>query len=298
MEPINLRGVFPPIPTPFAADGEVDVDALCANLARWNAYDLTGYIVLGSNGEGPLLDFEEKKRVWGAARGAIPAGKLLIAGTGAESTRATIAVTLLAASAGADAALVVTPHYYRGKMTGEALVRHYRAVADASPIPILVYNVPGNTGVNVEAVTVARLAEHPNIVGIKDTAGNITQLAETVHLAPSHFQVLAGSANFFLAGLSVGAVGGILALANVAPDRCLELYRLFLDGRLAEAGALQRRLLSLNAAVTSRFGIAGLKAALEMLGYAGGPVRSPLLPLADAERKAVRQTLVEGGVLS
>jgi len=294
---ISLHGVFPPIPTPFGEDGEVAYGALSDNLARWNAYDLSGYIVLGSNGEGVLLEPEEKSQVWQAARRSIPAGRLMIAGTGAESTRGTIATTQRAADAGADAALVVTPHYYKGKMTPDVLVEHYRAVADASPIPIMIYNLPGNTGVNVDAATVARIAEHANVVGIKDTGGNITQLAETVHLAPPPFQVLAGSANFFLAALSVGAAGGILALANVAPDKSLELYRLFLDRRMEEAAALQRRMIPVNAAITSRFGIAGLKAALDMLGYYGGPVRPPLMPVTQVERDTLRRILTEGRVL-
>ncbi|HSJ57815.1 MAG TPA: dihydrodipicolinate synthase family protein [Anaerolineae bacterium] len=297
MNKVDLGGVFPPIPTPFGEDGEVAYGALAENLARWNAYELRGYIVLGSNGEGVLLDPEEKSRVWEAARRAIAPGRLMIAGTGGESTRGTIATTRRAADAGADAALVVTPSYYKGKMNAAALVAHYRAVADASPIPIMIYNLPGNTGVNVDAATVARIAEHPNVIGIKDTGGNITQLAETVHLAPATFQVLAGSANFLLAALAVGAVGGVLALANVAPDRSLELRRLFLEGRMEEAGALQRSVLALNAAVTSRFGIAGLKAALDMLGYYGGPVRSPLLPLTEAERATVRDIVRDAGLV-
>ncbi|MGD8627074.1 MAG: dihydrodipicolinate synthase family protein [Anaerolineae bacterium] len=294
---ISLEGVFPPIPTPFDASGEVAYGALADNLARWNEYDLAGYVVLGSNGEGVLLNDEEKVRVWRAARQAIPAGKLLVAGTGCQSTRETIALTLRAAEAGADAALVVTPHYYGPKMTAEALVAHYETLAEASPIPVLIYNVPKFTGVNVDAAAVARASRHPNIAGIKDTSGNITQLASTVHLAAPGFQVLAGSASFLLAGLVVGAVGGILALANVAPDKALAIYDLFQSGRLDEAAALQRRMIPVNTAVTGRFGIAGLKVALEMLGYYGGPVRPPLLELDANERQELRQILVEGGIL-
>lgn len=296
--PLSLAGVFPPIPTPFDAAGEVAYDALAANLARWNAYDLTGYVVQGSNGEGVLLSPEEKVRVWQVARRAIPSSKLLIAGTGAQSTRGAIDLARQAADVGADAALVVTPHYYGPKMTAEALVRHYEALADASPIPVLIYNVPKFTGVNMDAAAIARAARHPNVVGTKDTGGNITQLAQTVHLAGPDFQVLAGSAGFFLAGLAVGAVGGILALANIAPDLCLELYGHFLAGRQAEAAALQRRLIPVNNAVTGGFGIAGLKSAMDMLGYYGGPVRSPLLDLDDGERRRLGEILAEGGILS
>jgi 4-hydroxy-2-oxoglutarate aldolase len=295
---ISLRGVIPPIPTPFDADGEVHYPVLSENLARWNQYDLIGYVVLGSNGEGVYLDEQEKVRVWETARRAIPSGKLLIAGTGCESTRQTIALTRQAAKAGADVALVVTPHYYTSKMTDDSLVRHFQAVADASPIPVLIYNVPASTHVNMGADAVARAARHHNIVGIKDTSGNLMQLAETVRLAEPEFQVLAGSAGFFLAGLAVGAVGGILALANVAPVQAIEIYRLFKEGRWDEAAELQRRMIPVNTAVTGRFGIAGLKAALDMLGYYGGPVRSPLLDLAEGERQALRETLVEGGILA
>jgi 4-hydroxy-2-oxoglutarate aldolase len=295
---ISFRGVFPPIPTPFDAEGDVHFQALVENLERWNQYGLAGYVVLGSNGEGVLLDGEEKLRVWETARQVIPSDKLLIAGTGCESTRQTLALTCKAAEVGADAALVVTPHYYSPKMSVDSLVRHYRVVADASPIPILIYNVPKFTNVNVDAAAVARMAQHPNIVGIKDTSGSVTQLAETVRLAGAEFQVLAGSASFFFPGLAVGAAGGILALANIAPEQALELYRLFTAGAWDEGAELQRRMIPVNAAVTARFGIAGLKAALDMLGYYGGPVRLPLLNLTEGERQTLRRILLEGGILT
>jgi 4-hydroxy-2-oxoglutarate aldolase len=295
--PISLRGVFPPIPTPFDALGDVDTGALVENLERWNQYGLAGYVVLGSNGEAVYLTDEEKERVWEVARLAIPPHKLMIAGTGCESTRQTISLTRRAAGAGADMALVVTPHYYAGKMTPESLVRHYQVIAEASPIPVAVYNVPKFTQVDMDATTAARIAEHPNIVGIKDTSGNIAKLGDLVRLTGSDFQVMAGSASFFFAGLALGAVGGILALANVAPQHALDIANLFRAGQWDEAGALQRRMLPVNAAVTARFGIAGLKNALDMLGYYGGPVRLPLVDLGESERKALRAILVEGGVL-
>jgi len=294
---ISLAGVFPPIPTPFDERGEVHYATLADNLARWNEYGLAGYVVLGSNGEAVYLTDEEKVRILETCRRAIPADKLLIAGTGAQSTRATIDLTRRAAEAGADAALVVTPHYYIGKMTSEALVRHYHALADASPIPVMIYNVPGFTGVDMAVDALARAAEHPNLVGMKDTAGNITKLADTVRAAGPGFQVLAGSAGFFLTGLVVGAVGGVLALANIAPQRALDIYYLFRAGNLEEAAELQRRMIPVNTAVTAGLGIAGLKAALDMLGYYGGPVRPPLLDLTGAQRETLRAILVEGGAL-
>jgi 4-hydroxy-2-oxoglutarate aldolase len=295
--PVSLAGVFPPIPTPFDERGEVDHAALADNLQRWNEYDLAGYVVLGSNGEFPLCSREEKVSIWATARKVIPPGKLLIAGTGAESTTETVALTRLAAEAGADVALAVTPHYFGGMMTSEALLRHYEVLAHASPIPVMIYNVPKFTGVDMAADAIARSGQHPNLIGLKETGGNIAKMADTVRLADPGFQMLVGSAGFFFAGLAVGAVGGILALSNLAPAQCIEIYRLFHDGRWDEAAMLQRRMLPVNAAVTSRFGIPGLKAALEMLGYYGGPVRMPLQELTGEQRGMVRDILVEGGVL-
>lgn len=295
---LSLSGVIAPIPTPFDMAGDIHFEALAENLQRWNQSSLRGYVVLGSNGEGVYLDKEEKARVWDSARQVIPSEKLLIAGTGCESTRETITLTCRAADVGADAALVVTPHYFGPKMTPDGLVQHYQAVADASPIPVLIYNVPKFTGVNMDATAVARASQHPNIVGIKDTSGNITQLADTVRQADPAFQVLAGSASFFFAGLAVGAAGGILALANIAPERMVELHDLFLENKWEAAAELQRRMIPVNAAITARFGIAGLKAAMDMLGYYGGPVRSPLMQATENERQALKAILIEGGILT
>jgi 4-hydroxy-2-oxoglutarate aldolase len=294
---ISLAGVFPPITTPFDPEGNVDYQALVRNLERWNQYELAGYVVLGSNGEAVYLTEEEKLRVLKTARQAIPPNRLLIAGTGCESTRQTITFTRQAAQAGADAALVVTPHYFGGQMTPESLVHYYEAVAEASPIPIMLYNVPKFTHVDMDAATIARAAQHPNIVGLKDSSGNITKLADIVRQTDPTFQVLAGAAGFFFAGLALGAVGGVLALANIAPQQCVDIYRLFKAGRWDEAADLQRRMIPVNAAVTARFGIAGLKSALDMLGYYGGPVRQPLLDLTKNERQTLRDILVKGGLL-
>lgn len=294
----SLSGVFPPIPTPFDAEGNVAYRALIDNLARWNEYDLAGYVVLGSNGEAVYVTQEEKVRIWETARREIPVGKLMIAGTGAESTRQTVALTRKAADAGADVALVVTPHYYAGKMTADSLVEHYQAVADASPIPVMIYNVPKFTQVDMDPSAIVRAAQHPNLIGMKETGGSIVKMGDVVRQAGPGFQLLAGSAGFFFAGLALGAVGGILALANIAPQKSIEIYRLFQAGEWAAAAELQRRMLPVNAAVTARFGIAGLKDALDMLGYYGGPVRPPLLPLGEGERQVLRAILVEGGILT
>lgn len=289
---ISLRGVFPPVATPFDAAGNPDLEALAGNLRALNRYSLSGYVVLGSNGEGVFLNDEERQEIWRAARQAIPPDRLMIAGTGCESTRQTIALCQRAAEAGADAVLVITPHYYGSRMTPASLAHHYQAVADASPVPVILYNVPSNTHLDMDAVTIAHLSTHPNIVGIKDTSGNIAKMADTIRQAAQEFQVLAGSASFFLPALAVGAVGGVLALANIAPQQCIDLYHLFQSGQWEEAARLQRWMIPVNAAVTTRFGVAGLKAAMDMLGYSGGHVRSPLLDLADEERQMLRSLLV------
>jgi 4-hydroxy-2-oxoglutarate aldolase len=293
---ISLHGVFPPIPTPFDAQGDVDCGALSANLERWNAYGLAGYVVVGSNGEAVFLTEEEKRRVWETARQAIPADKLLIAGTGCESARQTIALTRLAADAGADAALVVTPHYYANMVSLQALLDHYQAVADASPIPIILYTVPKFTHVDLDATTIARASMHPNIVGLKDSSGNMIKMADIVGSTGPDFQILAGSGGFFLAGLAVGAVGCVPALGNVAPQEVVDIQHLFEARRVEEAAELQRRMVPVNTAVTARFGIPGLKAALDMLGYYGGSVRAPLADLGDDDRRILQDILAEGGL--
>lgn len=294
---LSLSGVCPPIPTPFDERGDIAYRALTENLERWNEYDLTGYVILGSNGESAYLSDAEKVRVCQAAREAISRDKLMIVGSGCESTRQTIALTRQAAEVGADVALLITPHFFDAQMTTDSLVQHYHAAADASPIPVVLYNVPKFTHVDMDAATVARAAEHPNIIGIKDSGGNITKLADMVRLVPPGFQVLAGSAGFFFAALALGAVGGVLALANVAPQQCIDIYRMFRAGQWPDAAELQRRMVPVNTAITARLGVAGLKAALELLGYYGGPVRSPLLDLTEHEREALQQILDEGGLL-
>jgi len=275
--------------------GDVDHKALCANLERWHNYGLAGYVVLGSNGETVLLNVQEKQEILQTARSAIPRDKLLIAGTGCESARQTIELTAFAAQAGADAALVLTPHFYGMKPAN--LVAYYVAVADVSPIPVILYNVPKFTHVDMDAATIAQIAAHPNVIGIKDSGGNVTKIADTVRQTDDAFQVLAGSAGFLLASLVVGAVGGVVALANAAPQQAIDIYCLYQEGRLDEAAELQRRMVPVNAAITARFGVPGLKAALDMLGWVGGPVRLPLLDLGLEDRRIVESILQAGAVL-
>jgi 4-hydroxy-2-oxoglutarate aldolase len=292
---LSLAGIYPPITTPFDERGEVSYDALARNLGRWQGYDLAGYVILGSNGEAAYLSDREKRGVLEQARAAIPGDKLLIAGTGCESTGATIALTADAAQIGADAALVITPHFF--PLNADRLLGYYRAVADAAPIPIVLYNVPKFTHTDMDADTIARVAAHPNIIGIKDSGGNITKIGDTIRQAGPDFQVLAGSAGFLFASLALGAVGGVVALANIAPQQAIDIHHLSQQGAWAEAAALQRRMIPVNSAVTARFGVPGLKAALDMLGWYGGPVRAPLIDLSEGEREILRGVLAEGGLL-
>lgn len=293
---LSLSGIFPPIPTPFDASGGVHYAALTDNLTRWNQHALAGYVVLGSNGEAPYLGWEEKLRVLETVRRSTPEGKLVIAGTGLESTRETIHFTLEAARTGADAALVLTPHYFDGAMKSVNLVQHFWTVADASPIPVILYNVPKFTHVDMEAAAVAQASRHPNIIGVKDSGGNIAKIADVVHQTQPDFQVLAGSASFLFAALTLGAVGGVLAMANIAPQVCLSIFQHTQAGEWDEAAELQRQMIAVNAAVTARFGIPGLKCALDYLGYYGGPVRSPLQPLTEPERQTLITILTTAGL--
>ena len=294
---MHIRGVFPPIATPFTASGDLDGDALQANVRRWNETGLSGYVVAGSNGESAMLDFDEVVAATRLVRDAALPEHTVITGTGQQSTRATVRLTRAAAEAGADVALVMTPSFFGAQIAPAAMIRHYEAVADASPIPVMVYNVPKFTGVNIAPATVAKIAPHPNVIGIKDSAGDIGQIVNLVRLCPAGFDVVLGNAPAFLAGLDAGATGGILALANVAPRECVEIQALQAAGRTAEAHALHSRLMATGNAVTGGYGIAGLKAALDLLGYRGGPPRPPLQSADDTTRQAIRGILAEAGLL-
>lgn len=295
---MRITGVYPPIATPFDDRGLLDERALQANVERWNETGLSGYVVAGSNGESALLEDDEVVRAVRAVHRAAAADALVIAGTGRESTAATIRLSRQAAEAGADAVLVMTPSFYPGQMTPDALVRHYVAIADASPVPVVVYNVPKFTHLNLAPSTVARMAGHANIVGIKDSAGDIGQIIDLLRVCPREFSVLLGNAPAFLSGLQAGAVGGVLALANVAPRECVAIWELAAEGRWDEARLVQFRLMPVGRAVTSGHGVPGLKAALDLLGYVGGDPRPPLLPLGDSARREMRATLHDAGLLT
>ena len=293
----KFDGVFVPVPTPFRGD-DVAPDRLGANLRRWNETGLSGYVVLGSTGEFPLLEEAERDRLLVAAREAIPRDKTFLAGTGADGTIPTIRRTLRAAEIGADAAIVITPHYFTKAFSQPAAqVRHYLAVAEASPIPVLLYNFPLNTGINLEAETVARIAEHPNVVGIKDSSGLIPQCAQIIDQTPKSFHVLVGAASALLPALAIGAAGGILALGAIAAREFCEVERLARAGRADEAKSLAQRMLAADRGIPGRYGIGGLKAALDLQGFYGGPCRAPLgTPDGDAIED-IKEVLATAGLL-
>jgi 4-hydroxy-2-oxoglutarate aldolase len=323
-----FNGILPPLPTPFKEDGALDLKALRSNVEQLNATGLTGYLALGTNSEAVHVTPEEASQVFATVREAAAPGKIVIAGTGQFSTQATIEMTKRAADAGCDAALIVTPFYYKNSMTGEALKKHYFTIADQSPIPVMIYNVPANTGLNVASSIVAEIAQHPNVVGIKDSAGDVNQLAETMRLtrrqedkktrsaggvypdrteaagvanvrsaSSTEFAVFSGNYGAMLPSLSFGVVGGILAVANIAPNECVRIYELFQQGKIAEAGELHLRLLPVARAVTTQYGVPGLKAAMDMLGYRGGYPRLPLLPLGENQRAELERVLKEAQLL-
>lgn len=294
---LSLAGLFPPIPTPFETEGDVARAAMRANLERWERWPMRGYVVGGSNGEFVLLSLEERLSVVELVRGATDSSRLVIGGAGAESTRETIQLAKAMADRGADAVLVVSPSYYKSQMTAAAYLDHYTRVADASPVPVILYNVPANTGINIPLEAVVELAQHPNIAGMKDSGGDIVRMAEVLRQVTGTFQVLAGSASFFLPALSIGAVGAVSALANIAAPPLASLMEAFWAGNLVEARALQHRLMAPNRAVTAQFGVPGLKAAMEMVGFYGGPTRGPLIPLSSDERSTLEHILDQAGLL-
>jgi 4-hydroxy-2-oxoglutarate aldolase len=287
---MKLSGVMPPITTPFD-HGKLASDKLKQNFKKWNKTSLSGYLVLGSNGEAVYLNEKEKIKVLEISRESIPPSKIMLVGTGMESTQETIRFTNQGAKMGGDCALVVTPSYFKGSMKPQILNDHFIAVAESSKIGILIYNVPQFTGINLEPEVVAKLSEHPNIIGIKDSSGNIGQLSEIINLSKKGFAVFVGSAPVFFPALCIGAVGGILAVANVVPQDCVQIQNLFCKGKMNEARALQSQLTPLAKAVTTKYGIGGLKMAMDLAGYFGGSPRPPLKKPTKEVEGELRQLL-------
>lgn len=274
----KLRGILLPTTTPFTETEELDLDALAGNIRKWRAAGISGFVLLGSTGERVHLEESEYLRTLEVARNEIPEDGAFIAGVGQHSTRGTIAEIKKAVQCGADSVLVLTPHYYRSAITQDALVDHYRAVADASAVPVLLYSMPALTGIKIEPETIARLSESQNIIGVKDSSNDVDGFAQTVKLCPPEFAVLTGNGTVLLDALHAGATGAILAVGCVVPEVCLELFNAFHRDDQQHASSLQTKLTPLATAVTARYGIGGLKAALDLAGYHGGSVRAPLRP--------------------
>ena len=288
---IPLRGLFPPIATAFKPDGSL-APAAPDFLAWLAAAQVDGVVALGSTGEAPSLTEAERAEWLSSVRAALPGSLRLIAGTGAESTRATLERTRAAADSGAEAALVFTPFYFRKNLTPDMVAAHYEAVASASPIPVLIYNVPAHTGWDFHPRDwAARLGGHPNISGLKDSSGDLVRIPYLRSVVPPDFMVLAGAGERMVAALEAGADGAIAALANVFPAECATILRLTRAGDRSRADALQSRIAPLGDAFTAHYGVRGVKAVLAMLGFDHGPPRSPVATLSESELGQLRRLL-------
>jgi 4-hydroxy-2-oxoglutarate aldolase len=290
---MKLDGVFAPLTTPFSADGSVALDRLRENIGRYNQTRLRGYVINGSTSESVLLRWDEVYRIWETAKEAAVPGKLLIAGSGAESTSETIEHTNRAASLGYELALVRTPSFYKPAMSDQTLATHYLRVAESSRIPILLYSVPIFTNITVKASLVASVAKHPNIIGIKDSSGDVAGISAIIDAAPKSFQTLVGSASTLHESLKAGAVGAILALADAFPETCVDVYEASRAADPTRASQLQKKLSAASEMFGARYGIVGLKYALDRLGYFGGPPRPPLLPVNETEQREIDAMLVK-----
>jgi 4-hydroxy-2-oxoglutarate aldolase len=290
---MNLSGVFPALTTPFSADGSVSIEDLKQNITKYNATGLAGYVAIGSTGESVLLSRKEVDTILVAVKEAAAPGMRLIAGTGAESTAETIERTKRAAELGYQFALVKTPYYYKPLYKPEVFIAHFRRVADASPIPVILYSVPQFTGVALEAPEVGVLAQHPNIIGIKESSGNVQRAAEMFAAVPPSFQVLVGSASMMFPSMVLGAVGAVLALASPLPELCVALFNAVRTGDLEKARALQSTILPASKVIVSQYGIPGVKYAMDQAGYRGGLPRLPLLPLQEDQRKAIKDLVAK-----
>ncbi|MDH5467868.1 MAG: dihydrodipicolinate synthase family protein [Candidatus Aminicenantes bacterium] len=292
----NFNGVFAALTTPFIED-RISPEKLRENIKKYNRFQLSGYVVLGSTGESVYLTDEESEKLVEAAKESASKEKMIIVGTARESTNATLEFTNRMAGLGIDAALIRTPSYFKSLMCQEALKKHYLTIAEQAKVPLLIYNIPRNTGISVDSNLVIELSQHDNIAGIKDSSGNLSFLGEFLPRISPKFHVLLGAGSVFLEGLLLGAKGGILALAAVVPGLCVKLYELFSEKNLEEALRLQLQLIPLNKAIIQTYGIPGIKYALDLLGYNGGSPRLPLLPLDEKGKEEIKTLLDELGLL-
>ena len=296
MPTINLNGILPPVTTPFTEGGDVDYGALASNIARYNETGLRGYVPLGSNGEAVHLTRDERRRVVETVKRSANSDHTIVAGVNEFSTRAAVEASRAAADWGADAVLVITPYFYKGSMNQERLTRHFDEVADQSPLPVLIYNVPQNTGVVIDSATIAELGAHQNIIGVKDSAGNMGAIAETIRLSPEDFSVMVGNGGIVYPSLTMGATGAILGVACAAPRACVELYEAAKSGDHPRARELQNRIAPLSHIVTAGLSVPGLKAAMEILGLAGTFPRAPLSPVSSSDYQKIKAVIRKTGL--
>ena len=296
MPATRLSGIFPPVTTPFDTHGEVDYEALARNIEIYNETGLSGYVAFGSNGEAVHLNNRERTKVLETIKAAARPGKILVAGINELSTRAAIESVNHASDCGADIALVVTPYFYKSSMNQTLLNRFFTEVADKSPLPILIYNVPQNTGVVIDSTTIASLASHPKIVGVKDSSGNMGALAETIRRSPKEFSVLVGNGGILFPALMMGAAGAVLAVACLVPAACISLFEAVSRGDHTGARDLQERIGPLSHLVTADLGVAGLKASLDIAGFLGGSPRAPLAAVSQADFNRTKTALIESGL--
>lgn len=293
----KMKGIYAPVATPFR-DGKIAYDWLDENLDFLLSSKLEGIVVMGSNGEFVSLTEAEKLEMIRFCCKKIAGKKRVMVGIGSNCIEETLHLADESAAQRADAVLVVTPYYYKNAMNDSALEHYYTEIAEISPLPVAIYNMPANTGVNTSAGLLSKLSYHSNIVGVKDTSGNIVQIAETIRDADKNFSVFAGNWAFFLPSLFLGAKGATLALANIVPNECVSLMEFFEQQKHEEARSLQFKLMALNAAITSKYGIGGLKTAMDMIGLNGGAPRHPLYKPGDAPRKEIKQILLDASVIS
>ena len=295
----KIKGVIPPMITPFKDNDEVDYEGFVKNVEKWNEFDLAGYLVLGSNSETVYLTEEEKLKLIELTVKHKKEDKLVMVGTGMESTRETISLTNKAAELGADCALILTPFYYGGKMNDEALINYFTEVADDVNIPVLIYNVTKFTHVNISPKAVGVLSKHPNIIGMKDSSGNIPQLVDfKAVLDLNAFNLMVGTASAWYPALTLGIEGSVMALANCCPGECIEIQKEYDAGNEYKAREIYERVFPVNSAVTGKYGIAGLKYACDLLGFNGGYVRKPLLQITSTEKNGLKEVLEKALLLN
>jgi 4-hydroxy-2-oxoglutarate aldolase len=293
----RLGGIIPPIVTPFDQVGEVSPVLFRQNIRRWLEEPISGFVLFGSNGEGQLLDEDEKIRLTAFARELVPAAMPLIAGVGAESTRAVIREGNKLADAGATFLLVSPPPYFGASLSGVAILEHYHRAADELAIPMLVYHIPKNTHVTIDAGLMAEIVKHPNIAGLKDSSGDVKRFADYSNTCDKRCRMFVGNGSLLYTALELGAVGGIVGIGQIAPKMCAAIVEAQRQGDAQRAGSIQEKLVPVHREIVGAFGPVGTKVALDLLGYAGGKPRPPLRPLGEKERKRVEQVMQEAQLI-